>query len=560
MNKIKNYENSGIPGDDEVLFLSLGGIGSIGSNMYVYGHRGKWLIVDYGIGFAGDNIPGIDITFADPKFLEERKEDILGMVITHAHEDHIGALSYMYDKVDCPIYATGFTADMIKHKLKDGGFSSKKLNVLKTGDKFKVGDFELEFVEMTHSIPEPQALLIKTSVGNIFHTGDWKIDENPVVGHCVNKDRLNEIGQEGLLALVGDSTNVMSKFCSESEGDIKQGIYETIKAISGGVAVTCFASNVARISSIIDAGIKCNRKIVLVGRSLFRVIECARNNGYLQNLPEFYEPEDVVDCNKKDLLYICTGSQGESRAGLARIARGDHRYVKLGTNDNVIFSARSIPGNEISIATVQNMLVERGVHIITPSDAMVHASGHGAREEMRELYKMLKPKLCIPMHGESLHLSRHAQLAKDVGIKKTCILNNGDVLLINKKESFIIDQVYTGEMVLDGNKITAIDSSAVRQRRKISYGGLVVVSVVLDDHGSLLAIPNTTLEGIAMACDNEREKLTEMIEDSILKLSDKEMISDNTVKENVRIATRRYIEKKTGKKSQVKIHLARVSV
>jgi len=560
MNKIKNYKNSGIPGNDEVLFISLGGIGSIGSNMYVYGHRGKWLIVDYGIGFAGDDIPGIDIMFADPKFLEERKDDILGMVITHAHEDHIGALSYIYDKVDCPIYATGFTSDMIKHKLKDGGFSSDKLNTLKTGEQFTIGDFELEFVEMTHSIPEPQALLIKTSVGNIFHTGDWKIDEDPVVGHCVNKARLNEIGQEGLLALIGDSTNVMSKFSSESEGNVKQGIYETIKSIKGGVAITCFASNVARISSIIDAGIKCNRKIVLVGRSLFRVIECAKNNGYLQNLPEFYEPENVVDCNKKDLLFICTGSQGESRAGLARIAKGDHRYIKFGQNDNVIFSARAIPGNEISIATVQNMLVEKGVHIITPSDALVHASGHGAREEMQELYKMLKPQSSIPMHGESLHLSRHAQLAKDIGIKNTHILNNGDVLLINNQESFVVDQVYTGEMVLDGNKITAIDSSAVRQRRKISYGGLVVVSVVVDDYGSLLARPNITLEGIAMACNNEREKLVETIEEAILNLSDKEVRSDNTVKENVRITTRRYIEKKTGKKSQVKIHLARVTV
>lgn len=556
----KPYEQSGTPGDDEVLFLALGGLGAIGANMYVYGHAGKWLIVDYGIGFAGDNIPGVDVTFADPTFLEERADEIAGLVITHAHEDHIGALRYIYDKVNCPIYATPFSASMIRHKLKDGEFSSDKLNIVDTGASFNVDGFELEFIEMTHSIPEPQSLLIKTSVGNIFHTGDWKIDRNALIGHNMDKPRLKALGEEGVLALIGDSTNVMSKGTTLSEEDIQNGICETVAKINGGVLITCFASNIARISSIGEAAKQNNRKVVLVGRSLFRVIECAKENGYLQDFPDFYEASDVKDISKKELLYICTGSQGESRAGLARIARGDHHDVKLGSQDTVIFSSRAIPGNEISISTIQNMLVEQGVHIITSGDAMVHAPGHGARDEMRELYDIIKPQMAIPMHGEALHLSRHAQLANDCGIKQTHVLNNGDLLSITKDGGAVIDEVYTAEMALDGEKITAIDSSAVRQRRKMSFAGLIVISITLDDMGTILAEPNVTLEGVAMACAVERETLVEELEQSIHKLSDKEVKSDNTVSEKVRITARRYVEKKTGKRPQVKIHMARVSI
>ena len=559
MSKIENYSISGEPGDNELLFTALGGLGAIGMNFYAYGHKGKWLIVDFGIGFAGDDIPGVDIILPDPTFLEERKNDIAGLVITHAHEDHLGALAYLYDRIDCPIYATQFTANVASHKLKDGGHNPDKcMNVIDAGAKFKVGPFDLEFIDLTHSIPEPQGLIIRTNAGLVLHTGDWKFDDAPLIGNVSDKDKLKAIGDEGVLAIVGDSTNVMTKGHSESEGDVRVGMEKVIASLSGKIAVTCFASNVARVESIALAARANGRKVALAGRSLWRMVGCAKDAGYLQNCPELYEADEVKHLADDEVVYICTGSQGEWRAALARVARGEHRDVKLGDNDTVIFSARAIPGNEKSIGDIQNMLVVEGVHIITAKDAMIHASGHGARDEIRAMYDLIKPRFAIPMHGEALHLARHGQLAEDSGVEEAHILDNGILVSIGQEGINEVDEVYVSSFAMDGDKITATDSAAVRQRRKMAHGGLVVATAVVDKEGHLLTSPQITAEGIPLPAQAEREEMLQLAEKAVDKMSNKDKVRDEAVSEVLRRSIRRYLFSATGKKPQVKVHLVRV--
>lgn len=548
-----SYHKSGVPGADELLYTALGGLGGIGSNLYVYGHKGKWLVVDFGIGFAQGTIPGVEVIFPDPTFLKENKDHIVGIIITHAHEDHVGAIPYIYDSLQFPIYTTEFTANFTKLKLAEIGLDKQvAVHVVETGKILDIGGFQVEFMPMTHSIPEPQGIKFHVPFGTVIHTGDWKVDTRPMIGDGM---AVADIKQDNVFAIIGDSTNVMNKNYAESEGDVRDSIIELVGGISGGIAVTCFASNLARLESFILAAKHAKRKVVFVGKSLWRMLDCAKKSGYLQDIPPVYEAFDVKEENKSGLLYICTGSQGEWRAGLARVARGDHPNVQLGRGDTVIFSARCIPGNEISVRDIQNMLSEQGVDIITPNDAFVHASGHGSGAEISELYKHLKPKYVLPMHGETLHLERHAMLAKQCGVKNAFVLSNGDLMSLSADGVFCVDEVYTGVLALDGTQIGASDSSAIRQRQKMRFCGIAFVSIALDCYGSLVCEPQVHVEGLHFP--NDADPLTDVAMHAIEKLSDTDVLQDNKVVETVRRAIRRIILDKTGKKTTVKIHILR---
>lgn len=556
MKCIEKYSISGQPGSKEVLFLALGGLGAIGMNFYLYGHKGKWLIVDFGVGFAGDSVPGVDVLVADPAFIAERREDIVGLILTHAHEDHVGALAYTYKSLGCRVYATPFTAGVAAYKLREAGcVPNNIICTIPEGGKITLGPFSLQYIRLTHSIVESQGLCIGTDIGTIFHTGDWKFDEDPLIGSISDTKNLREIGKKGVLALVGDSTNVLTKQRTQSEAEIRQGLCNVIASKKGIVAVTCFASNIARVESIIFAAQKNNRKVALCGRSLWRMVACARDVGYLKNCPNLYEAQDVCDLPSDQVLYICTGSQGEGRAALARIARNDYPHVRLKTGDTVIFSARAIPANQTRIATIQSKIIALGVHIITPTDALVHASGHGARDEMSAMYHMVKPRFAIPMHGESLHLVRHAQLAEDHHVKKAMVLENGAMVSITKQDMERVDDVYTSIFAVDGDHLIEIDGACLKERRKIAFGGLVFLTVVIDDKGRLRSKPQITMEGVHVSKKSGQNGLDGIVEEIFAFV---EKGSDhNSIKRILRSRLRKHLFDLTGKKVPIKIHLMR---
>ncbi len=552
---MKNYNACQQPGSNELVFTALGGLSGIGSNLYVYGHKGKWLIVDFGIGFAQTTIPGVEVIMPDISFLQDNKPHIVGLILTHAHEDHVGALAYMYDRLQLPIYATAFTANFAKYKLAEAGLENKvPIHVVAAGEVVDFDGFKVEFVAMAHSIPEPQALKFHMPFGTVLHTGDWKVDKKPMIGDSM---QVSDLSSDNVYAVIGDSTNVMTPKHTESEGDVRQSIVDLVSGLKGGVAVTCFASNLARLESFILAAKACRRKVVFVGKSLWRMLDCAQKSGYFQDVGEVYEADAVRDICKSKLMYICTGSQGEWRAGLARVARNEHRHVQLGTGDTVIFSARCIPGNELSVGAIQNMLVDNGADIINTDDAFVHASGHGSSLEIAALYTHLKPKYAIPMHGESLHLQRHAQLAQTCGVEQAFVLKNGDVLSLSAEGVLHVGQVPTGVCVLDGTQITAVDNSAIRQRKKMGFCGLTLVSIALDSYGSLLCEPQIQIEGLHMPDEADKNALIDLVIYAVENLSNKDVMDDGKVIETVRLIVRRVVMDKTGKKNTVKIHVLR---
>jgi len=404
------------PPKDRLWFVPLGGTGEIGMNLNVYGTKGKWMAVDMGVTFGDESIPGVDVVMPDHIFLEEQADDLAGIVITHAHEDHIGAVAYMWPDLRCPVYATPFAATFLQYKLKEEGLDGEvPVHVVRPGELFQVGPFSCEFVNMTHSIPEANMLAIRTDLGTIVHTGDWKLDPDPVVGPASNLERLKQLGDEGVLAVIGDSTNILNPGHSGSDGAVRESLVKVIGEFGGKIAVSCFASNVARLDSIVHAARANGREVCLVGRSLWRMTECARANGYLQNVGPLLEADQAADLPDRKVLYICTGSQGAARAALARIAWDSHPHVKLGKGDVCLFSSRVIPGNEKAIFRMQNQLVKNGVSIFTDRERFIHVSGHPAREEVEEVYKLLRPRMVIPVHGEARHLQEHADFALNLG-------------------------------------------------------------------------------------------------------------------------------------------------
>jgi ribonuclease J len=484
------------------VFVPLGGVGEIGMNLYVYGYGPpddrEWLIVDLGITFGGETEPGVDVILPDITFLETERPNLKGLLLTHAHEDHFGAVVDLWPRLgNLPVYATPFTASMLKSKLAEAGLLQDfPLHVVPLGHRCKIGPFDIELTTMSHSIPEPSAVIIKTDLGNVLHTGDWKLDDAPLTSAPTDIARLKALGEEGVIALICDSTNAIREGLSASEADVAKVLERLIAEAPKRVAVTTFASNVARIRSVANAARAAGRKLVVVGRAMYRVIEAAQETGYLDPDLPIHEETEFEKIPARKVVALCTGSQGEARAAMARIAQGDHPNVELEAGDRAIFSSRTIPGNEKAVGRVQNGLADLGVDVITDGDAPVHVSGHPRRGELEQLYRWVKPKIAIPMHGEGRHLEAHARVAEQLGVPDVIRARNGDMVRLAPPPAAVIDDVPIGRLYRDGAIITRADAGEVRERRKLSFAGSVSVSLVLSEKGALLADPEVALSGV----------------------------------------------------------------
>jgi len=552
--------------DNELLFVPLGGTEEIGMNFNLYGYgppkNHDWIIIDLGITFGDDTTPGIDVILPDPAFILERRDQLAGIILTHGHEDHLGAVPYLWDKLRCPVYATPFTAALLRSKL-EFTESAKNMEIIEvplTG-KFDVGVFSIELMTLTHSMPEPSACIVRTPLGTIFHTGDWKFDPDPVVGDACDFNMLKSLGDEGILAAIGDSTNVFVEGISGSEASILDNLSEIIGECNGQVAVACFASNVARLKTIYDAASANGRSVCLVGRSLWRINAAARQTGYLCDLPTFIEAEDAQNIPKDQVLYICTGSQGEPRAALARIAANDHREVKFSKGDTVIFSSRIIPGNELSISRLQNKLVQNNVSVINDENGNIHVSGHPAADELIEMYSYIRPQIVIPVHGEPRHLKKHAEIAQDCQVPETILVKNGSIVRLAPDRAKVIDEVHAGRFAVDGARVIPIESDVIKDRNRIIYNGVAVLSLVLDQSSNIMEPPLLTTHGLI-----ENKELTEVlkkildtIQDKLIRMSEAEISNDLKVKETVRIIVRRYFKDRYNKRPLTTIHLIRVT-
>ncbi|MGO8841044.1 MAG: ribonuclease J [Methyloceanibacter sp.] len=493
------------PQRPEFVFVPLGGLGEIGMNLYLYGYGPpgdrEWLIVDMGVTFGSDTEPGVDVILPDIRFLDEERPNLKGLLLTHAHEDHFGAVVDLWPRLGgITVYATPFTAAMLKSKLAESGLQRDfPLEVMPMGGRRTIGPFDVELVSMSHSIPEPSAVVLRTDLGTVLHTGDWKLDENPLTSAPTDEAHLKALGEEGITALICDSTNAVRDGVSASEADVAIALERLIREAPRRVAVTTFASNVARIRSVANAARAAGRKLVVVGRAMYRVIEAAQETGYLDpDLPVLQETE-FERIPPRKVVALCTGSQGEARAAMARIALGEHPNVRLDAGDRVIFSSRTIPGNEKAVGRVQNGLSDLGIEVITDQDAPVHVSGHPRRGELEQLYRWLRPNIAIPMHGEGRHLEAHARLAETLGVPEVVRARNGAMVRIAPGSAAIIDDVPIGRLYRDGAIITRADDGQVRERRKLSFAGSVAISLVMSEKGALLAEPEVALTGLPAA-------------------------------------------------------------
>ena len=500
--------------DKGVFFLPLGGSGEIGMNLNLYAYRGQWLMLDCGVTFGSEEHAGVDVIMPDPSFIVERRDRLLGIVATHAHEDHIGAIPYLWPQLQCPIWATPFTATLLRAKLAEVGLLDRvELTVIPLSGRFQIGPFDLELITLTHSIPEPNAVAIRTPVGTIMHTGDWKLDPEPLIGDATDEAALIRIGDEGVLAMIGDSTNATREGSSGSEAELSGALTELVGRYEGRVAVACFASNVARLHTIAKAAQAHGRDVALVGRSLVRIDKAARENGYLTDLPRFLTEDEAGYVPSDRILLICTGSQGEPRAALSRVAREDHPNILLDEGDVVIFSSKIIPGNEKAIARLQNALTKLGVEVITEADHFVHVSGHPARAELVRMYQMVRPRVAIPVHGEARHLAAHAELALECQVADALVIDNGDVVRIDTRGATIAGEVPSGRLAADGSRLLRLEGTALRQRRRIGNQGGLVAMLVLDRTGNLAAPPQLSLIGLVEA--DEIEKMSVALRDAV---------------------------------------------
>lgn len=493
-------QRSGAP-TDQLVFLPLGGAGEIGMNLYLYGfgpeRNRQWVIVDIGVTFADFRDPGIDLILPDTSFIEQHCGNLLGIVLTHAHEDHLGALAHLWPRLRAPVFATPFTAALLRYKLEETGLGSEvPVTEVRLGGQISLGPFDISLVSMTHSIPESNSLIIRTPLGNLMHSGDWRVDPDPVVPPNLDEGALRAFGEEGCMALICDSTNVLSEGMSPSETEIEQGLYDVISQARGRVAVTTFASNFGRLLSVGRAARRTGRHLCLVGRSMHRIVSVARETGYIDDFPLVLAESDFADIPPDKVLCLCTGSQGERRAALSRIASGNHGDVALDAGDLVIFSSRTIPGNEKEVSEVQNNLATLGVEIVTGAERPVHVTGHPRRGDLRQLYDWVKPDILIPMHGEMRHMSAHVRLAKECGIETAVLARNGDMVQIAPGPPVIIDEVPTGRYHLDGKLLLRASDDPVRIRRKISFAGALSVTLVLNEKGDLAADPAITPFGL----------------------------------------------------------------
>ncbi len=552
-----------MPEKNELLFVPLGGAGEIGMNLNLYGFgpkdRERWMMIDLGITFGDASMPGVDVVMPDPAFIEERLDQLDGLVLTHAHEDHLGAVAYLWRRLKCPVYATPFTASILGHKLREAGLQGQvPVTIVPLKGRFSVGPFDLELISLTHSIPEPNAIAIRTPLGMVLHTGDWKFDPDPVVGEPSDEAALNALGDEGTLAIVCDSTNVFTQGSSGSEGALLESLTQLIGGLTGRVVVTCFASNVARLETIAAAAAANDRDVVLAGRSLWRFQEVGREHGCLEDTAAFLDEDAAGYLPRDKTLIICTGSQGEPRAALSRIAGGGHPRISLEQGDTVIFSSRQIPGNETSIGRLQNQLARIGVDVLTEKDHFVHVSGHPARDELVRMYQHIHPKIAIPVHGEFRHMAEHARLATGCQVGATVVGENGSVIRIAPGKPGVIDQVKSGRLALEGNRLEPLNGELNRQRKQALWNGVAIMSLVVDGDGRLLGEPELTTLGIVESDDDPL--LERAIEAARRVLEDMPMggrLSAHAENEAIRIAVRRTFREAIGKKPITQIHLHR---
>ena len=552
-------------GDDGALyFAALGGAEEIGMNLYVYELDGRLLLVDCGITFGDDTTPGVDVLMPDPAYLEDRREDIIGLVLTHAHEDHFGAIPYLWPRLKCPIYATPFSAALLRLKLGDAPFR-KQVQILEVplSGTVDLGPFQVTYLTMTHSIPEPNALVLRTRHGVVVHSGDWKLDPTPTLGAETDVPALRRLGEAGVRALICDSTNALEPGRSGSEAMARATLTKVVAEQANRVAVTCFSTNVARLESIAHAAHASGRHCALVGRSLWRVHAAALEAGYLRDLPEpFLTDAEAAHLPRDRVVMVCTGSQGEPRSALARIAQDDHPTVVLEPGDTVVFSARDIPGNEKAILRVQNALVVAGIRLITPHQvAGIHVSGHPNRDELSDLYQWLRPELAIPVHGEAMHTRAHAQLARDCQVAEVLVPTDGAMIRLAPGPAAVVDHLPTGRLALEGDRLIALDRGAVRTRRKLMHNGAVVVSLAVDGAGRRVGDPQVSamgLDGDAADADDLIDIIAEDVGDAFDSLSKRQRLDDDVVREAVRVAARRSVREVTGKRPPTDVHLIRL--
>lgn len=544
-----------IPGE-ELLFCALGGSGEIGMNVNLYGCRGQWIMADLGLTFADSDYPGIDLILPDLEFIEQQQKRLIGIILTHGHEDHIGALPYLSEDLKAPLFATPFTAGLIAGKLEEEGLTGRvKLNVVERGGSIELGPFKVSFVALSHSIPEGNGLLIETPFGRIFHTGDWKIDDTPVIGEAPSTEVLTRIGDEGVLALVCDSTNVFQDRPSGSEESVHEGLLAQVMMANGRVLVTTFASNAARLQTIGRVAREAQRQVCVAGRSLDRILRVAQSTGYLKDFPPPISFEEAMRLPRDEVLIIATGGQGEPRAALGRIAFGSHE-LKLGKDDTVIFSSRIIPGNEVAIGRIMNQLSDLGAQIVTEKQAHVHVSGHPGRPELTQMYDWVRPEIVVPVHGEARHLAEHARLALSHGVPKAVVQKNGDVIRLAPGEPEKIGEERVGRLILDGDVILPADGATINERRKIAINGLITVALPIGKDGRLAGTPLVRPFGVPVEEDRD---------DFIADASDAASRAfspggdEDKMREAVRLAVRRCATLWTGKKPVVEVMLLQIA-
>ena len=550
---------------EELIFCPLGGSGEIGMNMnlFAYGKpdNQKWIIVDIGVTFADDTIPGIDLIYPDPGFIIDKKEDLLGIILTHAHEDHIGAIAHIWPKLKCKIYATPFTAALINEKFKEKKIDiSKELKIVQLNSTLDLDPFKIEFVTLTHSILEPNGLKIETPVGNILHTGDWKCDPDPLIGENINSKRLKEIGDEGVLAMICDSTNVFSAGRAGSELDVRNNLLKVMQRLNKRIIITSFASNVARMETAFYCAEKTGRQIALVGRSMHRIYKAARQCGYLNNVIEPLDARDVKNIAREKIVYLCTGSQGEPMGAMNRIANYIHPDVFIERGDTVIFSSKIIPGNEKKLYKLHNQLVKEGIEVISEENEYIHVSGHPNREDLKDMYNWIKPKCVIPVHGEHRHMIEHINFAKEMQVPYPVKVENGDIVRIypgNKPEVF--DKAPSGKLYVDGNVSVEEDSQSIKERKNLSANGFIEATILITPKGNIHNRPLLTFRGLPIY---EKEEFLYELEDEIEKTTRSFSLNNKKQETNLidalKTTCRKFTKEKTGKRPLTNINLVRI--
>ena len=545
---------------DELVFLALGGVGEIGMNLSLYGYAGRWLMIDCGISFADETLPGVDVIMPDPSFIAERVGELDGLVVTHAHEDHLGAIPYLWPRLRCPVYATPFTAAVLRAKLAEAGLEHEvPITEVPMSGKFSVGPFALELVTLTHSIPEPNAVVLRTPLGAVLHTGDWKFDPAPLIGETADFAALRRLGEEGVLAMICDSTNALRPGEAGSEADVRKSLIELVGRAKHRVVIACFASNVARLESAAAAAAAHDRHAALVGRSLWRIDHAARETGYLQDTPPFLTDEEAAYLPRDKVLLICTGSQGEPRSALARIAEDDHPQIVLEEGDTVIFSSRIIPGNERAIGRLQNRLAGLGVELVTEHDHFVHVSGHPAQDELTRMYQLVRPKIAVPVHGETRHLLAQARLAEHCQVPQAIVTKNGEMVKLAPGPAGIIGEMPTGRLVVDGTRLVPAGAEALLSRRRMTFNGAALATIVVDAEGRLRAPPQVTVQGLGETEDATlTDELRQRVIGALEELDPRARRDDAALREAVRLAVRRSLRAWHGKKPVTDVHLVRI--